>query len=58
MIQFIVEAVDQSPTFPRKTQTVVMLTIKGQEKEFVEFNPLPKIVFISTDKAVGSPIIR
>uniref|UniRef100_A0A914CZ52 Cadherin domain-containing protein n=1 Tax=Acrobeloides nanus TaxID=290746 RepID=A0A914CZ52_9BILA len=57
VIQFIVEAVDQSPTFPRKTQTVVMLTIKGQEKEFVEFNPLPKIVFISTDKPVGSTII-
>lgn len=57
VIQLVVEAYDQSKTFRRKSQTVVMLEIRGEGRDHLDFNPLPKIVFISTDKPVGSTII-
>uniref|UniRef100_A0A7E4ZZJ3 Cadherin n=1 Tax=Panagrellus redivivus TaxID=6233 RepID=A0A7E4ZZJ3_PANRE len=57
LIQFVVEAHDQSVVFPRKAETVVMLRFKEQHRARIEFVPLPKTVFISSEKAVGSDII-
>uniref|UniRef100_A0AC35TXY0 Cadherin domain-containing protein n=1 Tax=Rhabditophanes sp. KR3021 TaxID=114890 RepID=A0AC35TXY0_9BILA len=58
IMQITVEAVDQSPVFKRKSQTVVVLHIVSNETDKLEFVPLPKIVFISSDKAPGSSIIN
>ncbi|VDM24457.1 unnamed protein product [Toxocara canis] len=57
-LQFVVEAVDQSPTFPRKTQTVVRINILSDSVEQVAFLPLPKRVYISTSKVPGSVILK
>lgn len=62
-IQLIVEAVDQSPIFERKSQTVVLINF-GENKfdeilpKKLVFNPLPKIVFISTSKPIRSIILK
>lgn len=58
IMQIIVEAVDQSSIFKRKSQTVVVIHIVSNQTDYLEFVPLPKIVYISSEKSLGSPIIR
>uniref|UniRef100_A0A914ZVB2 Cadherin domain-containing protein n=1 Tax=Parascaris univalens TaxID=6257 RepID=A0A914ZVB2_PARUN len=57
-LHFVVEAADQSPTFPRKTQTVVRINILSSTVEQVSFLPLPKRVYISKSKAPSSVILK
>lgn len=60
-IQLIVEAVDCSQTFTRKTQTVVVIQLKPlkhRKLSEIEFIPLPKVIFISSAKSVGSGILK
>uniref|UniRef100_A0A915E5X9 Cadherin domain-containing protein n=1 Tax=Ditylenchus dipsaci TaxID=166011 RepID=A0A915E5X9_9BILA len=61
----VVEAMDQSTTFARRSQTVVIIKINAPEEvkmqveeKRVEFNPLPKTVFISSAKPLNSTILR
>ncbi|TMS40061.1 hypothetical protein L596_006490 [Steinernema carpocapsae] len=56
-IQLVVEAYDQSATFPRRTQTVVNLNISYGNGDHVEFSPLQKTVYISIDKPAGTRIL-
>uniref|UniRef100_A0A0K0EV61 DE-cadherin (inferred by orthology to a D. melanogaster protein) n=1 Tax=Strongyloides venezuelensis TaxID=75913 RepID=A0A0K0EV61_STRVS len=58
VIQIVVEAIDQSSIFKRKSQTVVVIHIVSNQTDYLEFVPLPKIVYISSEKSLGSPIIR
>ncbi|CEF71500.1 DE-cadherin [Strongyloides ratti] len=58
IMQIIVEALDQSSIFKRKSQTVVVIHIVSNQTDYLEFVPLPKIVYISSEKSLGSPIIR
>uniref|UniRef100_A0A0N5A3B1 Cadherin domain-containing protein n=1 Tax=Parastrongyloides trichosuri TaxID=131310 RepID=A0A0N5A3B1_PARTI len=58
IMQIIVEAIDQSSIFKRKSQTVVVIHIVSNQTDKLEFVPLPKIVYISSEKSLGSPIIR
>uniref|UniRef100_A0AC34QCU7 Cadherin domain-containing protein n=2 Tax=Panagrolaimus sp. JU765 TaxID=591449 RepID=A0AC34QCU7_9BILA len=57
LIQLVVEAHDQSFEFPRKAETVVMIRFQEMKSPKLEFVPLPKTVFISNEKQVGSEII-
>lgn len=60
-IQLIVEAIDQSQTFKRKSQTVVVIQLKLKEMQKlneIEFIPLPKSIFISSAKSIGSTILK
>ncbi|VDK20308.1 unnamed protein product, partial [Anisakis simplex] len=57
-LQFIVEAVDQSPTFPRKTETVVRINILSNSVEQISFLPLPKRVYVSSSKSPGSVVLK
>ncbi|KAI6220826.1 Cadherin domain containing protein [Aphelenchoides fujianensis] len=58
LIQLVVEAHDQSGDFPRKSETVVLLHLLDDETEPLEFLPLPKTVYISTAKPLGSAIFK
>uniref|UniRef100_A0A1I7ZHC9 Cadherin domain-containing protein n=1 Tax=Steinernema glaseri TaxID=37863 RepID=A0A1I7ZHC9_9BILA len=57
-IQLVVEAIDQSATFARKTQTVVSISVNYNDDDHVEFNPLPNTIYISVDKSPGSTILH
>ena len=57
LIQLVVEARDQSAEFPRKAETVVMIRFQELKAPKLEFVPLPKTVFISNEKSIGSEII-
>ncbi|KAK0398870.1 hypothetical protein QR680_002790 [Steinernema hermaphroditum] len=57
-IQLVIEAVDQSSTFPRHTQTVVSITVNYNDDDHVEFNPLPNTIYISVDKSPGTTILH
>lgn len=58
LIQLLVEVHDSSPTFSRKSDTVVLLHLLGEKEERLEFLPLPKIVYISSSKPLGSTIFK
>ncbi|KAI1704454.1 cadherin domain-containing protein [Ditylenchus destructor] len=59
----VVEAVDQSQQFPRRSQTVVVIKFNPAQRDsaaqtHIEFNPLPKTVFISSAKQPNSSVLR
>ncbi|KAI6180943.1 DE-cadherin [Aphelenchoides besseyi] len=58
LIQLVIEAHDQSGDFPRKSETVVLLHLLDDGTEPLEFLPLPKTVYISTAKPLGSAIFK
>ncbi|CAD5221231.1 unnamed protein product [Bursaphelenchus okinawaensis] len=57
LIQLTVEAHDSAPKFPRKTPTIFMIHLIESE-EPVQFMPMPKTVYISSSKPVGSTIFK
>uniref|UniRef100_A0A914VBZ1 Cadherin domain-containing protein n=1 Tax=Plectus sambesii TaxID=2011161 RepID=A0A914VBZ1_9BILA len=56
--QLVIEAVDSSPFYPRKAQTVVRIQLVDSGNNSPKFLPLPDTVFVSTLKPPGSMIVR
>uniref|UniRef100_A0A7I4YRT8 Cadherin domain-containing protein n=1 Tax=Haemonchus contortus TaxID=6289 RepID=A0A7I4YRT8_HAECO len=52
----VVIAEDQSPVFKRKASAVLHIEIVGDTS--LRFLPLPSTIYISTEKAVGSVVLR
>ncbi|CAD5228721.1 unnamed protein product [Bursaphelenchus xylophilus] len=57
LIQLTVEAHDSAPKFPRKTPSIFMIHLVESE-EPLAFLPMPKTVYISSSKPVGSNIFK
>ncbi|GMR47707.1 hypothetical protein PMAYCL1PPCAC_17901, partial [Pristionchus mayeri] len=53
---FVVEAVDHSRDFPRKAETLLRIRVEGEPS--LRFFSLPSTLFISTNKGIGSIILR
>ncbi|KAK6750685.1 hypothetical protein RB195_002572 [Necator americanus] len=54
--ELTVVAEDQSTVFKRRTYTILHIDIVGDTS--LRFLPLPSTIYISTDKAVGSVVLR
>ncbi|GMT23342.1 hypothetical protein PFISCL1PPCAC_14639, partial [Pristionchus fissidentatus] len=53
---FVVEAIDNSPSFPRKSETLLRIQVEGEPA--LRFFALPSTLFISSNKGEGSVILR
>ncbi|CAI4225888.1 unnamed protein product [Auanema sp. JU1783] len=53
---FEIEASDDSHTFNRRTTCILHVEILGQSS--IRFLPLPVTIYISTEKAIGSVVLR
>lgn len=56
--QLVVEALDSSPFFPRKAQSVVRIQLTDPRNNSPKFFPLPDTIYVSTLKSPGSLLVR